>query len=138
MPVMSRFGSTTTLRKWTGMCVAVKWIEMTLDEVLRLVRVGDAFYRESKPEVLYERIGTLIERDGLGWATLRYSTEYAWDIIPERNVEADNRAADWILQRDERLRDFDPKARSPKLSPLITEKTRHGWTFYDQTEPAEG
>jgi hypothetical protein len=111
---------------------------MTLDEVLRLVRVGDAFYRESMPDVLYERIGTLIERDGLGWATLKHSVEYAWDIVPEMSIAADNRAEDWALQRDERLPEFDSTARSPKLCPLITEKTRHGWTFYDQSEPLEG
>jgi hypothetical protein len=110
---------------------------MTLDEVLRQVRVGDAFYRQAKPDILYERIGTLIERDGLGWATLRRTVEYAWDIVPEMSVDTDNRAADWTLQRDERQRDFDPLARSPKLRPLVTEKTRHGWTFYDQTDPPD-
>jgi len=117
------------------LCAVVKWIVMTLDEVLRQVRVGDAFYRSAKPDVLYERIGTLIEREGLGWAMAKRSLDDGdWDFVPEMAIAEDNAATDWILQRDERLPDFDSKARSPKLSPLITEKTRHGWTFYDQIE----
>ena len=107
----------------------------TLNEVLQQVRVGDSFYRAAKPDVLYERIGTLIERGGLGWATLKHTHDYGWDIVPEMNVDEDNVATDWVLQKDEWLKDFDPKAKPPKHRSLITDKTRHGWTFYDQMNP---
>ena len=108
---------------------------MTLDEVLRLVRVGDSFYRAAVPEILYERIGSLIERNGLGWATLRQGFDEGWEILAGQNVAEDCVAVDWILDRDEFLKDFDPKAKSLKLRPNFSEKTRHGWTFYDQMEP---
>jgi hypothetical protein len=107
----------------------------TLGEVLQSVRVGDSFYRAAKPDVLYERIGALIERDGLGWATLKRSLHCEWDIMPEMSIAEDNEATDWILQKDASLNDFNPKARPPKRRPLISEKTRHGWTYYDQTTP---
>ena len=107
---------------------------MTLAEVLQQVRVGDAFYRAAKPDVLYERIGSLIERDGLGWAMLQYTQGDDWDIFPERSNALDNSATDWILQKDGSLKDFDSSARPPKLRSSISEKTRHAWTFYDQIE----
>ena len=115
-------------------CYDVKYDTMTLAEVLQQVRVGDAFYRSAKPDILYERIGTLIERDGLGWATLKYGNGYVWDIFPERSNTLDNSATDWTLQRDDGLKDFDPKARQPKLRPNVTERTRQAWTYYDQME----
>ena len=107
----------------------------TLNEVLQSVRVGDSFYRAAKPGVLYERIGALIERNGLGWATLKRTGNYEWEMMPEMSIAEDNRATDWVLQKDGSLKDFDPKARPAKYRKrlLITEKTRHGWTFYDQT-----
>ena len=108
---------------------------MTLAEVLQQVRVGDAFYRAAKPDILYERIGSLIERDGLGWATLRYTQDYGWDIFPEKSNAADNSAMDWILQKNAHLKDFDPEARPVKLRPTMIEKTRYVWTFDDQVEP---
>ena len=103
----------------------------SLIEILQSVRVGDSFYRAAKPNVLYERIGALIERDGLGWAILKRSQHYEWEIMPEMSIDVDNTATDWILQKNADLKDFDPKARSKKYRsrPLITEKTRHGWTF---------
>ena len=107
---------------------------MTLAEVLQQVRVGDAFYRAAKPDVLYERIGSLIERDGLGWATLRYTHGDDWDIFPERSNALDNKATDWILRKDDNLKDFDPSVRPPKFRPNYSEKTRQAWTFYDQVD----
>ena len=109
---------------------------MTLAEVLQQVRVGDAFYRAAKPDILYERIGSLIERDGLGWATLRYTHDYGWDIFPEKSNAVDNMATDWILQKDAHLKDFDPEARPVKLRPNYAEKIRQAWTFHDQMEEA--
>jgi len=54
---------------------------MRLNEMLERVPVGGTFYRESKPDVLYERIGTLIERDGLGWARLEGNNrDYGWTM----------------------------------------------------------
>ena len=107
---------------------------MTLSEILRRVRVGDSFYRESKPDILYERIGTLIERNGLGWATLE-GTQHrcGWHITPEQKIDEDILAADWILCKGN-LKEFDPLAKPPRYRSSFTEKTRHGWTFYDQTE----
>ena len=104
---------------------------MTLDEVLQNVRVGDSFYRSAKPDILYERIGALIERNGLGWATLKQTPHCEWEIVSEMNDEVDNSATDWILQRDERLKDFNPKARAPKLHARFTE------IFCDRVEPME-
>jgi len=107
---------------------------MHLAEVLQRVRVGDSFYRESKPDILYERIGTLIERNGLGWARLGYGHQDCnWEIVPEMKIEVDILATDWTLRKGN-LKEFDPLAKQPKYRPLITEKTRHGWTLYDQTE----
>ena len=96
---------------------------MTLDEVLQQVRVGDSFYRTAMPDILYERIGALIERNGLGWATLKRTYNCEWEIVPEMNDEVGNAATDWILQRDERLKDFDPKAKAPKLRARFTQRT---------------
>ena len=45
---------------------------MTLGEVWRSVREDNAFYRAAQPDVLYERIGTLIERDGLPTHSVRF------------------------------------------------------------------
>ena len=108
---------------------------MRINEILELVPVGGSFYRASKPEILYERIGTLIERDGLGWARLEGNDwGYDWTIFPEQRNEEDFRATDWILQQN--CREEHPvSAKKPKLRPLITEKTRFAWTFYDQLEP---
>jgi hypothetical protein len=109
---------------------------MRLSEVLEAVRVGDDFFRESKPDILYERTGTLIERDELGWATLEqdYSRNNCyWQIIPEQRIEEDVRATDWILQKGH-VKEFDPLAKPPRLKSLISEKTRNAWTFYDQME----
>ena len=100
----------------------------SLVEVLQSVRVGDSFYRAAKPTVLYERIGALIERNGLGWATLKRSQYCEWEIMPEMSIAADNTATDWILQKDDK--DFAPKTQKKyRNRPLITEKTRHAWTF---------
>ena len=49
---------------------------MNLTAVLEQVRIGDTFYRESKPEILNERIGALIERNGLSWAKLEGTRLY--------------------------------------------------------------
>ena len=110
---------------------------MTLTEVLEQVRVGDAFYRKSKPGILYERIGTLIERNGLGWARIGYGRGNDWEIEPEMKNTDDLRAVDWILYKG-KLKEYDPLAKQPRLRPLITDKTRHGWTLYDQTEAPAG
>jgi len=107
---------------------------MRLTEILELVPVGGSFYRASKPDVLYERIGTLIERDGLGWARLEGNDRgYDWTILPERRIEGDIQAADWTLQKSSQ-NDRTPSKKKPRLHPLISEKTRHAWTFYDQLE----
>jgi hypothetical protein len=108
---------------------------MILSAVLEQVRVGDSFYRESKPEILYERIGTLIERNGLGWAKLEGAQQhYAWQVIPEQKNDEDLQATDWMIRKGS-LKDYDPLAKKPRLTSLFTEKTRYGWTFYDQAEP---
>jgi hypothetical protein len=107
---------------------------MILTEVLEQVRVGDSFYRDSKPDILYERIGALIERNGLGWATLEGTRQYyEWRIIPERKIEEDIRATDWRICKGN-LNEYNPSAKKPRLKPLLSEKTRHGWTFYDSVE----
>jgi len=108
---------------------------MRLNEILEIVPVGGSFYRASKPEILYERIGILIERDGLGWARLEGNDRgYDWTILPEQRIEEDFQATDWTIQpSNENNRPHS--AKKPKLRPLITEKTRHAWTFYDQVEP---
>ena len=108
---------------------------MNLSAVLEQVRIGDTFYRKSKPEILYERIGALIERNGLGWAKLEGTQyRYDWQIIPEQRIDEDVRATDWIMRKGN-LKEYNPLAKKPRLKPLFTEKTRHGWTFYDQIEP---
>ena len=102
---------------------------MNLNEIFELVPVGGAFFRASKPNVLYERIGTLIERDGLGWARLEGNDwGYDWTILPEQRIEEDIQATDWTLQRSN-LKERTPLAKKPRLRPLITEKTRHAWTL---------
>jgi len=107
---------------------------MRLNDILELVPVGGAFYRESKPDVLYERIGTLIERDGLGWARLEGNNRgYGWTILPEQRIEDDLRATDWTLQKSNH-NERPAQAKKPRLRPLLSEKTRHAWTFYDQVE----
>jgi len=107
---------------------------MNLTEIFELVPVGGAFYRESKPDVLYERIGTLIERDGLGWARLEGNDRgYDWTILPEQRIEEDVLATDWTIQKNTENEHTRP-AKKPRLRPLISEKTRHAWTFYDQVE----
>lgn len=107
---------------------------MQLNEILEQVRVGDSFYQESKPEILYERIGTLIERDGLGWARLEGDgMNYNWVIIPEQRIEEDIQATDWTLQQSN-VKERNPSLKKPRLRPLLTEKTRHAWIFYDQIE----
>jgi len=109
---------------------------MILSAVLEQVRVGDSFYRESKPDILYERVGTLIERNGLGWARLEGAQHHcAWQVIPEQKNDGDLRATDWTIRKGN-LKEYDPLAKKkPRLKPLLSEKTRHGWTFYDQAEP---
>jgi hypothetical protein len=103
---------------------------MNLHTVLEQVHVGDAFYRESNPAILYERIGSLIERNGFGWAKL----ENDWKILPEQRIDEDVRATDWVIRKGS-LKEYNPSAKRPRLRPLLTEKTRHGWTFYDTVEP---
>ena len=108
---------------------------MKLNEIFELVPVGGAFFRESKPDVLYERIGTLIERDGLGWARLEGNNRgYGWTILPEHRFEEDVRATDWTLQKSTQ-KERPTQGKKPRLRPLISEKTRCAWTFYDQIEP---
>jgi len=108
---------------------------MRINEILERVPVGGSFYRASKPDILYERIGILIERDGLGWARLEDNDRgYGWTILPEQRHEEDVQATDWTIQKSnqkERL----PSTKKPRLRPLFTEKNRHVWTFYDQIEP---
>jgi hypothetical protein len=107
---------------------------MNFTEVLEQVRVGDSFYRESKPDILYERIGTLIERSGLGWAKLEGSGQhYEWRIIPEQRIDEDVQATDWTIRKGN-LSEYNPSAKSPRIRPIFSEKTRHAWTFYDQVE----
>ena len=107
---------------------------MILTTVLEQVRVGDSFYRKSKPEILYERIGALIERNGFGWAKLEGAGQYCeWEIIPEQRIDEDVRATDWVIVKGN-LNEYRPSAKKPRLRPLLTEKTRHAWTFYDQIE----
>lgn len=101
---------------------------------LEQVRSGDTFYRKSKPEVLYERIGALIERNGLGWAKLEGTGQYCeWRIIPEEAIDEDVQATDWTIHKGN-LKEYRPSAKKPRLKPLVTEKTRRGWTYYDQVE----
>ena len=108
---------------------------MTLNEILEMVPVGGSFFRASKPDVLYERIGTLIERSGLGWARLEGSDRgYDWTILPEQRNEADIQATDWTLQKTSQ-QERNPSAKKPRLRPLISEKTRNAWTFFDQIDP---
>ena len=108
---------------------------MQLHEILELVPVGGSFYRASKPEILYERIGTLIERDGLGWARLEGNDRsYDWSILPGQRIEEDFRATDWTLRPSNR-EERPASRKKPKLRPLLTEKTRFAWTFYDQFDP---
>ena len=108
---------------------------MNLKTVLEQVRIGDTFYRESKPEILYERIGALIERNGLGWARLEGERQYYdWRIIPEQRIDDDVQATDWTIRKG-KLKEYNSMAKKPRLRPLFTEKTRHGWTFYDAVEP---
>ena len=108
---------------------------MRLHEILERVPVGGSFYRTSKPDVLFERIGTLIERNGIGWARLEGDgNNYDWVIIPEQRMEEEIQAADWTLQKCRREERPTP-AKKPRLRPLLTEKTRHAWTFYNQIEP---
>jgi len=108
---------------------------MILATILEQIRVGDSFYRETKPEILYERIGALIERDGLGWARLEGNgRDYGWVILPEQRMEEDIRAVDWTLQKSNSP-EYSPSAKKPRFRPLLTEKNRHAWTFYDSIEP---
>jgi hypothetical protein len=108
---------------------------MRLHEILEQVPVGGSFYRTSNPDILYERIGTLIERDGLGWARLEgYDRNYVWTIVPEQRIEEEIQATDWTLQKSDAEEHARP-TKKPRLRPLLTEKTRHAWTFYDQIEP---
>jgi hypothetical protein len=108
---------------------------MILTAILEQVRVGDSFYRESKPEILYERIGALIERNGLGWARLESARQdCVWQVIPDQTIEEDIQATDWTLRKGN-LKEYNPKAKKPRFRPLLTDKTRHGWTLYDQREP---
>jgi hypothetical protein len=107
---------------------------MILTAVLEQVRVGDSFYREAKPDILYERIGALIERNGLGWARLESTRQdYDWQIIPEQRIEEDIQATDWTIRKGN-LKEYNPLAKKPRSRPLLTEKTRHGWTYFNQTE----
>jgi hypothetical protein len=107
---------------------------MRLTEVLEQVHVGGSFYQESKPTILYERIGILIERDGLGWARLEGNERgYHWTILPEQRIEADMLATDWTIRKSDE-QESAPCKRKPRLTPLLTEKTRHAWTLYDQIE----
>ena len=124
------------MREYSGHCYHFSYVvKMILTAVLAKIRIGDTFYRESKPEILYERIGTLIERDGLGWARLEGTGQYCeWQIIPEQRIDEDVQAADWTVRRGN-LKEYRSSARKPRLKPLLTEKTRHAWTFYDQIEP---
>jgi hypothetical protein len=108
---------------------------MILSAIFEQVRVGDSFFRESKPEILYERLGTRIERNGQGWAMLEGGTQYCkWQIDPEQRNEDDLRATDWTIRKGH-LHESNPPVKYPKLKPLVTEKTRYGWTYYDQLEP---
>ena len=107
---------------------------MNLTTVLERVDVGDSFYRKSKPEILYERIGALIERNGLGWAKLEGTGQYCeWEIFPEQKNAEEVRATDWVIVKGN-LNEYRPLAKKPRRRPLLTEKTRHAWTFYDQIE----
>ena len=108
---------------------------MNITEIFELVPVGGTFYREAKPDVLYERIGTLIERDGLGWARLESGDRgYDWTILPEQRVEVDIQATDWTLQKSNEEKRTRPTKR-PRLRPNFSEKTRLAWTYYDQLDP---
>ena len=108
---------------------------MYLNEVLEQIHVGGSFYRESQPTILYERIGTLIEREGLGWARLEGNDRgYDWTIMPEQRIEEDLRATDWTIQQGD-PQECNVPSKKPRLRPLLTEKTRHAWTFYNQIEP---
>ena len=108
---------------------------MNITEIFELVPVGGSFFREAKPDVLYERIGTLIERSGLGWARIEGNNSGShWTILPEQRVEADIQATDWTLQKTSQ-QERNPSAKKPRLRPLISEKTRNAWTFFDQIDP---
>jgi len=108
---------------------------MILTEILAQVRVGDSFFRETKPGILYERIGALIERNGLGWARLGGTQQDCdWQIIPDQKTDEDIDATDWTIRKGD-LKEYNPSAKKPRLRPLLTEKTRNGWTFFNQLEP---
>jgi hypothetical protein len=99
---------------------------MLLSEVLERCWVGDSFYQETKPGILYERIGSLIERNELGWAIVNRLGE--WEFMNE----VDWTPTDWILVKNPDQEEYNPKARPPKLKRnLFIEKNRLGWTFYD-------
>ena len=101
--------------------------QMALNEILEQVRVGNSFYRAAKPDIPYERIGALIERNGLGWAMLKRTYHCEWEIVSELNDEVDNSPTDWILQRDEWLKDFDPKARHRNFMLALRKHFVIGW-----------
>ena len=110
-------------------------VKMILTTVLEQVRVGDSFYRESNPAILYERIGALIERNGLGWAKLEGAGQYCeWRIFPEQRIDNDVSATDWTILKGN-LKEYRPSAKKPRMRPNFSERTRHAWTFYDQIEP---
>jgi hypothetical protein len=103
---------------------------MRINEILELVPVGGSFYRESKPDVIYERIGALIERDGLGWAKIEVN-EFGcdWTILPDQQTDEEILATDWTLHKNSQQERAAP-TKKPRLLPLITEKTRHAWTHH--------
>ena len=95
---------------------------MILTTVLEQVRVGDSFYRESNPAILYERIGALIERNGLGWAKLEGAGQYCeWRIFPEQRIDNDVSATDWTILKGN-LKEYRPSAKKPRMRPNFSEK----------------
>ena len=57
-------------------------------------------------------------------------------IVLAMRIEEDIQATDWILCKGN-LKEFDPLVKPSHYRPLVTERTRYGWTYYDQTEAAK-
>jgi len=62
-------------------------MQVNPNEILEQVRVGDSFYRAAKPDILYKRIGALIERNGFGWAALKRTPYCEWETVPEMKTK---------------------------------------------------
>jgi hypothetical protein len=70
----------------------------------------------------------------LGWANLEGTGQCCeWQIIPEQRIDEDVHATDWAIRKGN-LKEYRPSAKMVRMRPNFSEKTRHGWTLYDQIE----